>query len=861
MEEDIRIHIQDHQLLRTTLDQKELTTALRGIRSVLEKHVGQTTGLQQSEMVALLLTVSRNLLAQSELVFSDERLFQHVEKSISSRIGACVEQPDAVVFAKMIPLAEKLQKHADTLGRFALAYIYQLASMPSRRIAQDSLQSANKQNSLQKTISFTQLYTPPWVVQYLVARTTVDSCKSTESTIHRAELHSAECRGSVTMGRGRGSVRTTIIDPACGAGNFLVEAFAQLYPRMIAQGYSAAEATQILCQQSLFGCDIDPLGLWVCALALTTLVLPMCEDVQQFQLTCTAAQSGDIDSLGSLSANFAEDHPLCQKYDAVIGNPPYLGRKLLDRQLKKELRQHYPQGHQDLCTAFLIKGLALLKDGGRLGYITQSSLLFLPTYEGLRRLLLEHRVLTVVEAGTQVFPLQAGEKVKSILLVVERADPENHTSIFIDVTNTPLKQQQLSQVALSVSQEHVYPCLQKNFHLSRKLAFNYKSPPVFQECLQTAQRLAEWADVRQGLATGDNARFVKWWWQIAPSEREGRWVPYAKSGGSERWFAPISSILDWQNNGQQIKQAVAERYPYLNGNVNWVVKNEQFYFRAGLTFSLVSTKQLSVRDLPAGCIFDVAGSSVFPVDESEKYFLLGYLNSSFVAACANSLNPTINFQVGDIKALPVIEINSATREKITSLALSCLEIKKATHTLGDAFEGDPDWLDSIINASDAEAAARQTLNSLTKGIVRLPNIETEIDALVLLAGKSQYGDRFETMTESCNRVAQERKIATAPVQDLPTFARLIIRRLCYSNVHKDIKLTEFDVGKTLNCPATTKAWLEKTIGCSLFFYLQNEFVREQKMHLFNTVRLSVVWDSNQNQLVIEPDYQTSAIRV
>src|SRR5262249_9721566 len=148
-----------------------------------------------------------------------------------------------------------------------------------------------------------------------------------------------------------------------------------------------------------------------------------------------------------------------------------------------------------------------------------------------------------------------------------------------------------------------------------RASFAYKCPPFVIDLIENAARLDQIADVRQGLATSDNSRFLRFIWDVQPKLIGRRWFPYTKGAGSTRWVSPQPDVGNWENGGAEIKEAVGESYPYLNGKTAWVVKNEQFYFRRGLCFPFVNSRVLAVRLPPSGSIFDVAASALFmPAD-------------------------------------------------------------------------------------------------------------------------------------------------------------------------------------------------------------------------------------------------------
>jgi hypothetical protein len=178
------------------------------------------------------------------------------------------------------------------------------------------------------------------------------------------------------------------------------------------------------------------------------------------------------------------------------------------------------------------------------------------------------------------------------------------------------------------------------------------SPPM-RRAFADLPKLGDIAPPRQGLATTDNARFVRYWWEV---ERPGfraerpRWKPYAKGGRFRRWYEAARHRVNWEDDGREIKAAIVERYPYLNGQWQWVAKNTSWYGREGITYSYLTSGSFSARKLEAGTIFDVAGSSLFPQD---SLAMLGVLNSRCCSEFLAAINPTVNFQVGDLRQLPI----------------------------------------------------------------------------------------------------------------------------------------------------------------------------------------------------------------
>jgi tRNA1(Val) A37 N6-methylase TrmN6 len=638
-----------------------------------------------------------------------------------------------------------------------LGYIYQLRQLSLRDALQSRVQQPNKQTSRQDLIAFTQLYTPDWVVKFLVERAVA------------------------------GRAEATVLDPACGSGHFLLQAVDTIYDAWLSRGEKPEDAMEKAVQQ-VAGCDIDETGIFVAQLSLTTKAFRITNKIPVLNLRCIN------DDLGTLSPT-----ALNEKFDAVVGNPPYIGRKLMDRTLKESLKKLYPNSHQDLCAAFLAKGLDLLKPGGKLAFITQSSLLFLPTYSELRKQILEqHQIECVVEAGTHVFPLVSGEKVNSVLVVLGNERRSAELSQYANISECADKEGALVETKFETVDQSL-------FQTTRAHAFSFECPPALHKLRNMIGTLSEKADIRQGLATTDNARFLRWWWEVPPEEIGKRWIPYAKGSGAERWYAPIDTVVDWQDNGAAIKARVAENYPYLRGKTEWVVKNEQYYFREGLTFSFVGSKSLSVRWLPPGCIFDVGGSALF---SEEQDFLLAYLNSGLIATFARHLNPTINFQVGDLKELPYMAFSPESKSELAEHARKCIALKQEFHRL----TRETSWREApteLLEWSPQEIRAHLDLI-----LAELAVVENKVDRIVDATAR-QYTD---AIPHDERRPAQNPCSIDSQLAYLITSAHLL--------AHKELSGERAD-------------WVKLAVGFPMNQYIQGAFIEKHTRAHKGVVRLSL----------------------
>lgn len=585
------------------------------------------------------------------------------------------------------PLTVKVSNNDIDFDLKKIGHTYECWRHLDRPAFQARIQTANKSIDTDLLIGFTQIYTPEWVVQHLISKTILAS-------------------------------EATVIDPACGTGNFVISAF----DKLIELG---APVENILDTQ-LSAIDIDQTALSICALTLAVRLIELGKTGIQSQLKEFRLISLDnTNELGSLYRDFPSEHPLAKNYQAVLTNPPYIGRRLLSKQLKEALKANYPSSYNDLSAAFLSRCLELTSTTGRAGMITQVSLLDLPAFDLLRREIIDsYNLVSIIDAGTNVFPLIQGDKVNSAIIVIEKPREvlDNQSFEFCKLS----KHSNLSNGSDPILK------LDQN---SLKLAYRL-SEPAPAEIMQLFElpSLDSIASIKQGLATTDNAQFVKNICDVPQVEIGIKWFPYVKGAGATRWFAPVMHVVDWQDNGKRIKETVRQKYPYLNGKANWVVKNESYYFKPGICFSFVSSKGVSFRKLFAGAIFDVGASAIFLHDESiDPDFLLAYLNSSLCVALLQYINPTINNQVGDVRRLPIISMEQSV---LAQNAKKLIELSQMKIT--------------------CDAVEREHL------LREIERLEIDNDYIVLQAAKQQF-DWSENQVSRVSDWSQHRVTISSPV--------------------------------------------------------------------------------------------------
>lgn len=358
------------------------------------------------------------------------------------------------------------------------------------------------------------------------------------------------------------------------------------------------------------------------------------------------------------------------EYDVVVGNPPYQGTsKMKDA---KYIAKNYPKAKSDLYAAFLERGFELCRPGGASAMVTMRSWMFLSGFTALREHLLKTfdlRILGDVDRGA--FEEVPDEVVATTMSVFRRFAPAKEPSIALQPT--PLSDK--SRDSARTSRKRAAVLAQAGLHefRTRKVIGAAAGAPLLywwsEEELSSYERsakLAEVAPARFGMTTGDNARFVRLWHEVA-LDADGldgvraNWRPFAMGGKGRRWIEPLRDVCRWRDNGLEIKASVVAQY----GVVSKQVRNEDAYFKPGVVFSAIGDG-LAGRKIRYPSIISNVASGLFPAEDAIPDVVC-LLNSKSAQQIAKSFNPGLHIEVGDVNRLPVVTIENGPK------ILRCLE--------------------------------------------------------------------------------------------------------------------------------------------------------------------------------------------
>lgn len=344
---------------------------------------------------------------------------------------------------------------------------------------------------------------------------------------------------------------------------------------------------------------------------------------------------------------------LTERYHALVMNPPYMGSGNMNVVLSNYVKKNYEAGKADLFSVFMQVAEERLAENGKYGMINMQSWMFLSSFEKLRTHLLETlQIDSMLHLGPRTFDELSGEVVQNTAFVVTRHTPYTTGTYFRLVDGKSCGDKERMFLAGENGYSYVS---QQNFEKIPGCPIGYWVSERMIENFQNSMKLKDIADVKIGMGTGKNEIFVRQWWAINLNKigfgtksidelklSNKKFFPYNKGGEFRRWYGNLVEVLWFNKEGRELMNSMSGHRE--NGGYD-------YYCKEGLTWSFISSSNFGVRYVPYGALFDVAGSMLF-ANRKLKY-ILGFLVSKPCFTILKLLNPTINFQAGNIKNLPL----------------------------------------------------------------------------------------------------------------------------------------------------------------------------------------------------------------
>ena len=351
---------------------------------------------------------------------------------------------------------------------------------------------------------------------------------------------------------------------------------------------------------------------------------------------------------------------LAQKYDAVVTNPPYMGSSGMGAKLAEYVKKNYPDSKSDLFAVFIEVCSRMAKQNGYQAMITQHAWMFLSSFEKLREKMMLTETISMAHLGARAFEEIGGEVVQTTAFVRCANHVEGYKGTYCRLIE-PTSQQGKEEMFLAGQKRYTanqddfakIPGASVAYWVSKKLYSTFRNSLLYDYTISDGQN-----------KTGDNAKFVREFWEVRNSNvgKGKKWLFYAKGGGYRKWYGNLSEVVNWSEEAREF---------YKNDKICRIIP-EYLWYKAGITWSLISNNP-SFRLLPEEATFDVGGSSIFLKDNSNIEFVLGLLNSKVFSYVQKIVNPTINIQVKDIRVMPFVKKNE---NEITGLAEECSFLSK-----------------------------------------------------------------------------------------------------------------------------------------------------------------------------------------
>ncbi len=369
---------------------------------------------------------------------------------------------------------------------------------------------------------------------------------------------------------------------------------------------------------------------------------------------------------------------LAARYTVCVANPPYLGGKAMVKELKDFAKDEYPDTKSDLFAMFLERGFDFAELHGFNSMVTMQSWMFLSSYREFRETIVNSKTIcAMAHLGARGFRELTGEIVQTTCTTFRVSQVPKHRGVYFRVVEGD---EEMKASQLRKGECRFASLAQVDLKQIPGWPIAYWLSPSVRHAYTNHKSLGTVIDTRVGMATGDNDRFVRLWFEV-PFEGIGfvanrsdakasrrRWFPYSNGGSARRWFGNLLHVVDWKDDGQVLQTNLHE-----SGRIRAHNFNLDRIFVPGLTWSLINSNYFAVRVLPPGCLFSSGAPSLF-TKQDHIFGLLGYLNSSVAKFLLDAANPTLNCNPGDCDRLPLPP--SAAIESISHLSSQAVDIAK-----------------------------------------------------------------------------------------------------------------------------------------------------------------------------------------
>ena len=361
---------------------------------------------------------------------------------------------------------------------------------------------------------------------------------------------------------------------------------------------------------------------------------------------------------------------LSNKYDVVITNPPYMGIQRMNKELSNFLNKEYKDTKNDLFASFIKRGFDLTNEFGFNCMVTMQSWMFLSSFKKLRKFIFDNSSIYNILHMDPGVMIGFGTCVSNL----RNIHIQEYKGNYVHISNKTVD----DFILHANSDVNTYISTIENFLSIPEYSIAYWINDEYVNVFKNYSSLSNYSDIKLGLQTGDNNKFIRFWYEINLEEfsvfnnhNNPKWFPHNKGGYYRKWFGNQDFVVNWRNDGEDIKlDKLSKLKQGLIQKKNSKCWNEEYYFNEAISWSKVSGG-ISFRYYSKEFLFDSGGPSIFSSDNL-RYYLLGFLNSIISKQLLSFISPTMNFEAGHISSLPVVLIdNTSEIDSIVKSNISC----------------------------------------------------------------------------------------------------------------------------------------------------------------------------------------------
>lgn len=622
----------------------------------------------------------------------------------------------------------------------------------------------------------TQLFTPDWIVRYMVenslGRLWVEGhpdCGLKENWKYYLEEAQQESEVQAKLAEIRKEYAALnpedikLIDPCMGSGHILVYAFDVLMQIYESAGYSQRDAAKSILEHNIYGLDIDDRAYQLAYFAVMMKARQYNRRILNGENTChvyaiqesnsinrahlkyfgagmddieknaakmqleglldtltDAKEYGSIlnvesynwdllrrfvaaeDTAGQISMDSVgvEDtaeqlnrlidigETIARKYWVTVTNPPYAAISNLSPKVNDFVKANYPDSKVDLFAVFIERCGLMTRVSGYQAMITQHAWMFLASYENLRDKLLNKELINLAHLGPHAFDEINGEVVQTSSFVFCNDYFSNYNSTFVQLVGG---KNEAAKAAMFISGEHRFNKTNEQLREIQGTPYTaYWASDVVLSAFKKSHLVGDVSEPRVGMATANNDRFIRLWFEVNRNkfginissrkeavESRKKWFPFAKGGEQRKWYGNNDTVVNWENDGFEIQNFKDEK----TGRIRSHSYNLDYIFSSALTWTVIGTEKTSFRFCPVGFLYSNSGYGLFCNNEKTKYYLLGFMNSKIAASLLKILSPSMGFESGYLRKLPLIESDSL--DSIVERVKHCID---GSNTEWDSFE-------------------------------------------------------------------------------------------------------------------------------------------------------------------------------